>query len=112
MSPRGWYRRLSVQFELQLCTDIRAGKVARREAMRAHRLSANLLLLSLTQYDQGSLNEEVAAASVAEYEAKFNDVASRLPTFIDQVYNARRTHSSIGYLPSNGFEDLVTQQAA
>lgn len=71
MSLRGSYRRHSVEFKLQLCGEIRSGKVGRREAMRAHGLSANLLQLWLTQYDQGSLNEENAAASViAEYEPK------------------------------------------
>jgi transposase len=71
MPARGSYRRHSGDFKLQLCTDIRAGKVGRREAMRAHGLSANLLQMWLTLYDQGSLNEEIAAASVvAEYEAK------------------------------------------
>lgn len=76
MSPRGSchpevHRRHSVEFKLQLCSEIRSGKVGRREATRAHGLSANQLQLWLTQYDQGSLNEEIAAASVvAEYEAK------------------------------------------
>jgi transposase len=64
MAPRGSYRRHSVEFKLQLCSEIRFGKVGRRQAMRSHGLSANLLQLWLTQYDQGSLNEENAAASV------------------------------------------------
>lgn len=71
MSPRGSYRRHSGEFKHQLCVNIRAGKLGRREALRTHGLSANLLQMWLTQYDQGSLNDEVVAASVvAEYEAK------------------------------------------
>jgi transposase-like protein len=71
MPARGSYRRHSGEFKLQLCTDIRTGKIGRRDASRTHGLSANLLQLWLTQYDRGDLNEEEAAASVvAEYEAK------------------------------------------
>ena len=48
---------------------------------------------------------------LAGYET-FTDAASRLPMFIDDVYNARRVHSSISYLPPDRFEELLTQQAA
>lgn len=71
MSSRGSYRRHSAQFKLQLCTDIRSGKLGRRDAQREYRLSANLIQLWLAQYDRGELNgEEVAASTVAEYEAQ------------------------------------------
>lgn len=35
-----------------------------------------------------------------------NDVIDRVPYFIEQVYNARRLHSSLGYVPPNEFEAL------
>lgn len=71
MSARGSYRSHSLQFKLQLCTDIRSGKIGRREAQREYRMSANLVQLWLTQYDRGELDaEEAAAATVAEYEAR------------------------------------------
>jgi len=41
-----------------------------------------------------------------EYET-FNDVIERISYFIDEVYNKKRVHSGIGYLPPEEFEDLI-----
>ena len=71
MTSRGPYRRHSTPFKLQLCQDIRAGVLGRRDAQRSHNLSANLIQLWLTQFDRGELTREEAEASViAEYEAR------------------------------------------
>lgn len=70
MASRGPYRRHSPQFKIQICSDIRSGKIGRREALKTHNLSANLMQMWLGQFDRGELDAEDAAAStVAEYEA-------------------------------------------
>lgn len=71
MTSRGPYRRHSTPFKLQLCQDIRAGAIGRRDAQRSYNISANLIQIWLMQFDQGELtNEEAEASVIAEYEAR------------------------------------------
>jgi transposase len=67
MPARGPYRRHSQEFKLQLCTDIRDGKLGRRKAQMTYSISTNLIQLWLNQYDNGELDHEEAAASTLPY---------------------------------------------
>jgi len=51
-------------------------------------------------------NEEV---QLWEYES-FTDVVERIPQFIEEVYNNKRVHSGIHYLPPEEFEAIVQDE--
>jgi putative transposase len=48
---------------------------------------------------------------ISGYET-FQDVAERLPRFIEEVYNARRLHSELGYRSSDEFERQLVRHVA
>jgi len=44
--------------------------------------------------------------------ATVQDVIERLPRFLEEVYNRKRLHSSLGYLPPEEYEALHARSAA
>ena len=90
------YRRHSVQFKTPLCNDIRSGVIARREAQRKYRISANLIQLWLTQIDDGELCvEEAEAVLISEYETKIDALehkVGQLTMEVDLLKKRRVTH--------------------
>ena len=47
--------------------------------------------------------EEVYMFSYETYE----EIRGRIPYFIEEVYNRKRLHSSLGYMPPEEFEDII-----
>ena len=39
----------------------------------------------------------------------YNEVTGRIPYFIEEVYNKKRLHSSLGYMPPEEFEDIINK---
>ena len=44
-----------------------------------------------------------------EYET-YAEVLKRIPYFIEEVYNRKRLHSSLGYMPPEEFENINEKQ--
>lgn len=100
MSARGAYGRRSPAFKLQICSDIRSGELARREAQRTLHFSANLIQMWLGQARiRGELDtEEVAATQIAEYEAKIAALERKLGQLTMEMSGAAR--AAAGYARS------------
>jgi len=94
VAARGPYRRHSLQFKIQICSDVRSGKLGRREVLKTHNLSANLMQMWLGQFDRGELDrEDVAASTVVEYDphiAALERKVGKLTMELDLLKNTLR----------------------
>jgi transposase len=105
---RGPYRRHSPQFKLQLCTDIRSGKISRRETQKVYNLSANLLQLWLSQHDRGELRgEEVEASQVAEYEAQIAALERKVGQLTMQIDLLKKIPRAL-HVVNGGISSIVS----
>jgi putative transposase len=88
---------------------------AYREALERYGLIGSMSAVG-NPYDNAQAESFMKTLKVEEiYLAgyvTFADVTSRLPVFLEDVYNARRMHSSLGYLSPKQFEDRLAQKAA
>lgn len=47
---------------------------------------------------------KVEEVYMSDYET-YDDILSSIPYFIEEMYNKKRLHSSLGYMPPEEFED-------
>lgn len=89
MTSKDPYRRHPALFRLQLCQDIRARVIGRRN----NNISANLIQLWLTQFDRGELNGEEAEASVvAEYEDRITALERKVGQLTMELDLVKKLH--------------------
>ena len=103
MAIRTPYRRHTQSFKFQLCKEIRAGELSRREAQRKYSLSANLIQRWLTIFDQQLLTETTVPAIIdADSEAKIAALERKVGQLTMEL---DRLKGKCGIAPPKGSHD-------
>ena len=77
------------------------------DLLKAHKIKISMTATA-SPYDNAKIESffrtlKVEEVYLWEYET-FQDVIERIPYFIEDVYNSKRLHSSLGYMPPEEFE--------
>lgn len=100
MAARGPYRRYNLQFKIQICNDVRSGKLARRETLKTNNLSANLMSMRLGQFDRRELDREDAAASMPPHQ-RLQSMKCTSPLWSERSgsYDGTQSDQQFRYIP-------------
>jgi transposase len=94
------FRRHNLEFKQQVCSDIRAGSIGRREAQRKYSLSPTLIQAWLERFDKGEGDmTKVDPPAVVEYEAKIAALerkVGQLTMEVDLLKKAKLQLAAIG----------------
>jgi len=83
------------------------------ELLKAHQIKISMSAKA-SPYDNATIESffrtlKVEEVYLWEYET-YADVVERIPYFIEEVYNRKRLHSSLGYMPPEEFEHIFIEK--
>lgn len=83
------------------------------ELLEAHQIKISMTAKA-SPYDNATIESffrtlKVEEVYLWEYET-YRDVIERIPYFIEDVYNSKRLHSSLGYMPPEEFEHIFIEK--
>jgi len=77
-------------------------------------LSVSIVCTKASPYENATIESFFRTLKVEEfylweYET-YSDVTGRIPYFIEEAHNRKRLHSSLGYMPPEGFEHIFIKK--
>ena len=104
-------RTFSLEFKRQVVEEFLGGERSAAQLCRKYNIGSSLLYHWKEQYARGRFNNEpTEVGALKDRIEKLERLVARLPYFLEEVYNQKRLHSVLGYLPPNEFERLVLTQ--